>query len=159
MIDLQLLVRFKVSIDGSPRPDNHFMRRWLPFALQEPLVLQVVLFTTACFLNEAGRFPKVMVLNYKNLIHQTLNQYLESPELQVGDSAILAVSQLLMAAWYWGGTGDVRVHMKGLKTMILMRGGAQEVGLDGYIMKSSFASVSPHQHLRTCHCCSSNKPS
>jgi hypothetical protein len=134
-VDLRLLSRFKGSISGTPDPDNPLMRHWVPFIIQDPLLIQVVMFTSACFLNETGHLPKTVVAAYRGLVFQSLNENLRSKANQVTDAAIHGVSELVLDEWYWGATKDLHAHMKGLKTMVTMRGGFQNLGMHGFISK------------------------
>lgn len=133
--DLQLLSRFKASLDGSPRPNNRFMRHWIPFSIQDKLVLHVVLCTTASFLNETGRLPKVLLHIHRATTTSLLNEYISSPTLCTSDSAILAVYQLILTSWYWGSTEELHAHMAGFKRMIQLRGGCQNLGMEGFTSK------------------------
>ncbi|CCE29567.1 uncharacterized protein CPUR_03414 [Claviceps purpurea 20.1] len=132
---LQLLSRFKASLDGSPRPNNRFMRHWIPFSIQDKLVLHVVLCTTASFLNETGRLPKVLLHIHRATTTSLLNEYISSPTLCTSDSAILAVYQLILTSWYWGSTEELHAHMAGFKNMIQLRGGCQNLGMEGFTSK------------------------
>ncbi|KAG5975693.1 hypothetical protein E4U56_003358 [Claviceps arundinis] len=132
---LQLLSRFKASLDGSPRPNNRFMRHWIPFSIQDKLVLHVVLCTTASFLNETGRLPKVLLHIHRATTTSLLNEYISSPTLCTSDSAILAVYQLILTSWYWGSTEELHAHMAGFKRMIQLRGGCQNLGMEGFTSK------------------------
>lgn len=135
MLDLQLTCRYKVSVDGNPAPDNPFMRHWVPFTIQDPLLLQVVLYTSSCFLKETGHVPKTLSMAYKGSVYQRLNSCLQDEKTQCTDAVVLAISQLIMDEWYWGATHDMRAHMHGLKMVIRLRGGLQELGMHGFLAK------------------------
>ncbi|KOS19912.1 hypothetical protein ESCO_005755 [Escovopsis weberi] len=75
--DLQLLSRFKASIDGRPDPGSRFMKHWVPLSIQDPLLLRIVLYTAACFLHETGRIPKTLTC----------------------DTAIMSTSQMVIDSW------------------------------------------------------------
>lgn len=132
---LKLLSRFKASVGGSPAPDNPFMKHWIPFIIQDPLLIQTVLFTSACFLNETGHLPKTVVVALRGLVYQHLNQNLRSHKDQTTDAAILAVAEMVLDEWYWGATHELYAHLNGLKTMIRMRGGLQGLGMHGFLAK------------------------
>ena len=129
--------RFKASLDGSPRPNNRFMKHWIPVSIQDPLVLHVVLCTTASFLNETGRVPKVMMLLHRATAMRMLNEYVSDARLCTSDSAMLAVAQSILTSWYWGSTVELHAHMAGFKRMIEMKGGMQNLGMEGYTSKIS----------------------
>ncbi|KAL7954724.1 hypothetical protein V8C34DRAFT_293503 [Trichoderma compactum] len=135
-IHLQLLSRFKASIDGNPDPESRFMKHWVPLSIKDPLLLQIVLYTAVCFLKETGRVPKMLVWAYKGVVHRMLNEHLSSTRTQTGDAAIMGAAQMVMDSWYWGTTEELRAHMAGLKTMIRMRGGLQHLGMGGFLAKT-----------------------
>ncbi|OAA44179.1 hypothetical protein NOR_03907 [Metarhizium rileyi] len=132
---LQLLSRFKASLDGSPRPKNRFMKHWIPYSIQDRLVLHIVLCTTASFLYETGRLPKVLLHTHRATATQMLNEYIGSPTLCTSDSAMLAVNQLILTSWYWSSTEELHAHMAGFKKMIQLRGSCQNLGMEGYTSK------------------------
>ncbi|KAG6040229.1 hypothetical protein E4U41_001206 [Claviceps citrina] len=132
---LQLLSRFKASLDGSPRPNNRFMKHWIPFSIQDRLVLHVILCTTASFLHETGRLPKVLLHMHRATTTSMLNEYISSPTLSTSDSAMLAVYQLILTSWYWSSTEELHAHMAGFKRMIELRGGCQNLGMEGFTSK------------------------
>ncbi|KAG5982690.1 hypothetical protein E4U55_001513 [Claviceps digitariae] len=132
---LQLLSRFKASLDGSPRPNNRFMKHWIPFSIQDRLVLHVILCTTASFLHETGRLPKVLLHHHRATTTRMLNEYISSPTLSTSDSAMLAVYQLILTSWYWSSTEELHCHMAGFKRMIQLRGGCQNLGMEGFTSK------------------------
>ena len=127
--------RFKASLDGSPRPNNRFMKHWIPYSIQDPLVLHVILCSTASFLNETGRVPKAMLYVHRATVTRMLNEHLDDPRLRVNDSAMLAVAQLILTSWYWGSTQELHAHMSGFKRMIELRGSIQNLGMEGFTSK------------------------
>ncbi|KAL2874285.1 hypothetical protein SGCOL_010547 [Colletotrichum sp. CLE4] len=55
-----------------------------------------------------------------------------------GDAAIAGVIQLTVAEWYWGESDqDLRYHLKGLRDMIRLRGGFNQLGMDGLLAKNA----------------------
>ena len=136
MTDLRLLSRFKSCISGTPDPDNPFMKHWVPCMIQDPLLIKIIQFTSACFLNEIRHIPKSVVVALRGTVFQSLNDYLRSPQSQTTDVAILAVTEMVLDEWYWGGTQALQAHMKGLRTMVALRGGLQDLGMHGYIAKA-----------------------
>ncbi|KAK5994885.1 hypothetical protein PT974_03272 [Cladobotryum mycophilum] len=135
-IHLQLLSRFKASLDGNPDPESRFMKHWVPLSIKDPLLLQIVLYTATCFLNETGRVPKMLVWAYKGAVHKMLNEQLRSTKMQTSDAAIMGTTQMVIDSWYWGTTEELRAHMAGLKTMIKLRGGPQVLGMQGFLAKT-----------------------
>ncbi|GAO15599.1 hypothetical protein UVI_02050320 [Ustilaginoidea virens] len=64
-----------------------------------------------------------------------LNEYISSPTLCTGDSAILAVTQLILTSWYWSSTEELHAHMSGFRKMIQLRGGCRDLGMEGCTSK------------------------
>lgn len=48
---------------------------------------------------------------------------------------MLAVCQLILTSWYWSSTKELHAHMAGFKKMIELRGGCQDLGMEGYTTK------------------------
>lgn len=137
MLDLQLLSRFKAAIDGNPDPESRFMKQWVPSSIKDPLLLQVVLYTSACFLNETGQVPKVVVILYKSAVHRMINEHIQNSRTKpLSNEAIMGTAQMVMDSWYWGTTTEMRAHMDGLRQMVKIRGGPQTLGLQGFIAKT-----------------------
>jgi hypothetical protein len=134
-IHLSLLSRFKCSIDGQPDPTNEFMNIWVPCTMQDPLLLQIVLFTSACFLTETGDMPKKLRQIYQGHVYFMLNKQLRDENARGNDTLLLAVVQMIADSWYWGETDQLTLHLSGLKRMVRMRGGLGELGLRGYLAK------------------------
>lgn len=128
-----------MSLDGNPHPDDPMMRFYYPFCVQDPLLLQIILYTSACFLNESGHMPKMVVMAYKGKAIHMLNENLRSQDHQSGDAAIAGVIQLILDEWYWGDTDDLRAHMRGLREMLRIRGGFRNLGMDGLLAKMVIA--------------------
>ncbi|KAH7121341.1 hypothetical protein EDB81DRAFT_228406 [Dactylonectria macrodidyma] len=135
-IHLQLLCRFKVSVDGNPDPNNAFMKHWVPCCVQDPLLLQIVLFTSACFFSETGHIPKTLAMVHKGRVYKMLNEQLRDEATMTSDASILGVAQMVIDSWYWGATADVKAHIQGLKQMIRLRGGLYNLGLHGFLSKT-----------------------
>ena len=111
------------------------MKFWVPFCVQDPLLLQIILFTSACFFSETGHIPKTLAMLHKGKAYHMLNEQLRSEETQVSDASILGVAQMVTDSWYWGATSDLKAHITGLKQMVQMRGGLANLGMHGYLAK------------------------
>ncbi|CAH0051536.1 unnamed protein product [Clonostachys solani] len=131
---LRLLCRFKGSVSGT-LDDNQLRNRWTNVMIQEPLLMKVTLFTSACFLNEIGFIPKSVVIALRGIIYTSLNEQLASRRDQISDATILAVCEMVMDEWFWGATEQLHAHMTGLRVMIQMRGGLRGLGMHGYLSK------------------------
>jgi hypothetical protein len=119
------------------------MKFWVPFCVQDPLLLQIILFTSACFFSETGHIPKILAMMHKGKAYHMLNEQLRTEETQVSDASILGVTQMVVDSWYWGATTDLKAHIRGLKQMIQMRGGLANLGLHGYLAKAILMFVNP----------------
>jgi hypothetical protein len=135
------MCRFKSSLDGNPEPNNPLIKHYVPFCIQDPLLLQIVLYTSACFLNETGHLPLTMVMAYKGQAIRMLNDHLRSQTCQTSDAAIAGVIQLIVDEWYWGRTQDLRAHLRGLRQMITLAGGFRNLGMNGLLSKNAIALV------------------
>ncbi|CAG7563700.1 unnamed protein product [Fusarium equiseti] len=124
-----------VRLHGQPDPANEFMNMWVPCTVQDPLLLQIVLFTSACFLTETGDMPKKLRYIYQGHVYMMLNKQLGDANAQKNDTLLLAVVQMISDAWYWGETTHLQTHLQGLKVMVRMRGGLGQLGLRGYLAK------------------------
>ncbi|KAL9568722.1 hypothetical protein ACKAV7_007152 [Fusarium commune] len=134
-IHLQLLSRFKCAVDGNPDPANEFMNFWIPCTLQDPLLLQIVLFTSSCWLSETRYLPKALQYAHKHQVYRMLNSQLTDQQAQMSDTLVLGVVQMIADSWYWGATHDLKAHLSGLRGMINLRGGLSQLGLRGYLAK------------------------
>ncbi|KAM0347442.1 hypothetical protein ACHAPU_004963 [Fusarium lateritium] len=137
-IHLQLLSRFKCAVDGNPHPTNEFMKAWIPCTVQDPLLLQIVLFTSSCFLSETGHMSKSLQNLHKSRVFWMLNSQLKDindKKAPMTDNLILGVVQMIADSWYWGGTDDLQYHLRGLKVMLITRGGLNRLGLRGHLAK------------------------
>ncbi|RGP67515.1 6-hydroxy-d-nicotine oxidase [Fusarium longipes] len=124
-----------VRIHGQPDPGNEFMKVWIPCTLQDPLLLQIVLFTSACFLTETGAMPKKLRHIYQGHVYFMLNKQLGDSNAQQNDTLMLAVVQMIADSWYWGETDHLTAHLIGLKGLVRMRGGLGKLGMRGYLAK------------------------
>ncbi|EGX90318.1 hypothetical protein CCM_06736 [Cordyceps militaris CM01] len=135
-IYLQLLCRFKAVVDGAPNPTNRFMKHWVPLSIKSPLNLQIILYTSACFLNETGQVPKMVVWAHKSAVHKLINEHIAKVGKNLSDEVIMGTAQMVLDSWYWGTTEEMHAHMLGLKSMIKIRGGFQTLGMQGFLAKT-----------------------
>jgi hypothetical protein len=138
--DLKLISRFKSCLDGNPDSSNPYIKYYVPYCIQTPLLAQVAIYTSACFLNETGHLDRMIAMAHKGQAIRMLNDHLRSKS-STSDEAITAVIQLIMDEWYWGETGDLRAHLRGLREMIRLRGGLRNLGMNGMISKLAIAYV------------------
>lgn len=135
--DLKLLCRFKASLDGNPDAASPYVRSYVPHCVQDPMLLQIILYTSSCFLNETGHAPRTVMMAHKGEAIRMLNDHLRSGPRQTSDSAIAGVVQLIVDEWYWGETQDLRAHLRGLREMIRLRGGFAQLGMSGFLAKNA----------------------
>ncbi|WDK20761.1 hypothetical protein CGRA01v4_12049 [Colletotrichum graminicola] len=169
-IYVTVLSRFKASVNGDPDPNNPFMRHYSPFCLQDPLVVQIIFYTSGCFLHETGHVRTTVLRTLKGRAIHMLNESLMShgadgrrhsngqdtaetalTTMTTGssgrsehpsDAAIAGVIQLTVTEWYWGETeDDLRYHLKGLRGMIRLRGGFNQLGMNGLLAKNAIVYV------------------
>lgn len=96
------------------------------------------MYTSACYLNETGHLDKMAAMAHKGQAIAMLNEHLRSRS-STSNEAICAVIQLILDEWYWGETGDLRAHLRGLREMIRLRGGLKQLGMGGMIAKLAVA--------------------
>ncbi|KAK2059952.1 hypothetical protein LY76DRAFT_615404 [Colletotrichum caudatum] len=167
-IYVTVLSRFKASLNGDPDPNNPFVRHYSPFCLQDPLVVQIILYTSACFLHETGHVRTTALRTLKGRAIHMLNESLrphgadgrrhsssrDAAETALAsttadssgrskhpsDAAIAGVIQLTVTEWYWGETeDDLQYHLRGLRGMIRLRGGLNQLGMNGLLAKNAIA--------------------
>ncbi|GKT60795.1 hypothetical protein ColTof3_08134 [Colletotrichum tofieldiae] len=162
------LSRFKASLNGDPDPNNPFIRYYSPFCLQDPLVVRIILYTSACFLHETGHVRTTALRTLKGHAIHMLNDSLRPHSVDrrrhqssqditatalattmtddsgsgrpehPSDAAIAGVIQLTVAEWYWGESeDDLRYHLRGLRGMVRLRGGFNELGMNGLLAKNA----------------------
>lgn len=149
---VNLLSRFKASLDGNPDSSNPYIKYYVPFCLKTPILTQVAIHTAACFLSETGHLDERVAMAHKGLSIRLLNDHLRS-ESSSSDEVIAAVIQLIVDEWYWGETNDLRAHLRGLREMIRLRGGFRNLGLYGLISRLAIMYALPrtlsfHQWIR-----------
>lgn len=138
-VDPTCLRTSKDSDDGSSESGSQHNMQNDP-SMQEPLLLQILLHTSICFLGETGYVPRTLVMAHKGqAIHHLINQQLSSGASQPRDASIAGVVQLIVNEWYWGEMQDVRAHLRGVREMIRLRGGLATLGMDGLLAKNIIA--------------------
>ncbi|WQF89077.1 Putative zn(2)Cys(6) fungal-type DNA-binding domain, fungal transcription factor [Colletotrichum destructivum] len=80
-IYITVLSRFKASLNGDPEPNNPFIRYYSPFCLQDPLVMKIILYTSACFLHETGHVRTTALRTIKGHAIRMLNESLRSNDV------------------------------------------------------------------------------
>ncbi|ETS81606.1 hypothetical protein PFICI_06608 [Pestalotiopsis fici W106-1] len=134
-IFLKLFSRFKTSIDGNPDLDSPYHKLYMPFCIQNPLLVQISIYTVACFLTETRHLDKQQSILIKGQTIRMLNDRLRSTEDAISDASIAGVCQMIADEWYWGDMHELLAHLKGMRHMIELRGGYQNLGLEGLLSK------------------------
>ncbi|KAK0728721.1 hypothetical protein B0T26DRAFT_768424 [Lasiosphaeria miniovina] len=137
---VKLISQFKASLDGKPDAANAYMKHYVPYCVQSPLLVHVAIYTAACFLTETGHIDRTVAMGHKGHAIGLLNEHLRSSRSAASDEGITGVIQLTLNEWYWGNTNDLRAHLRGLREMIKLRGGFRTLGLHGLISKLAVTS-------------------
>ncbi|TLD26715.1 hypothetical protein PspLS_05284 [Pyricularia sp. CBS 133598] len=134
---VKLASSFKSYLDGNNQNmTNSRIELCMPFCVRTPLLTQVAIYTASCFLVETGTLDKTVAMAHKGLAIRMLNELLRSPADSTSDEAIAAVIQMILDEWYWGdSSNDLQAHLRGLREMIRLRGGIQNLGMDGLVGK------------------------
>ncbi|TLD13953.1 uncharacterized protein PgNI_03468 [Pyricularia grisea] len=134
---VKLASSFKSCLDGNNQDTtNSRIELCMPFCVRTPLLAQVAIYTASCFLVETGTLDKTVAIAHKGLAIRMLNELLRSPTDSTSDEAIAAVIQMILNEWYWGdSSNDLQAHLRGLREMIRLRGGIQNLGMDGLVGK------------------------
>jgi hypothetical protein len=133
-----LISKYVVSIDGNPTPGNYYNDYWVGWAMKSPLLTSLGIFTAACYQAEVQKTVpghSTLVLSYKVECIRLLNEMLACKETATCNEAITAVVYLIVNDWYWSNWNWVQAHMKGLKEMVRLRGGIDELGMEGFPRK------------------------
>jgi hypothetical protein len=131
---LKLITKYVVSIDGHATP-NYYNDYWVPWSVKSPLLAYLGIFTAACYQAEALKISpsqSAVVLRYKCKVISLLNGMLCNKETSTSTEAIAGVVYLAVNEWYWSNYENVQAHMKGLKEMVRLRGGLDQLGMDEF---------------------------
>jgi hypothetical protein len=135
VIVLKLITKYVVSLDGNTTP-NYYNDYWVPWSMKSPLLAHLGIFTAAIYQAEAQKTPSgkcTIVLRYKVQAIKILNEMLSSKSTATCNEAIAGVTYLLTNEWYWNNPDVVQRHMRGLKEIIRLRGGIDELGMRGFL--------------------------
>ncbi|KAK4201592.1 hypothetical protein QBC40DRAFT_171071 [Triangularia verruculosa] len=131
---IKLISQFKASLDGNPDSSNPYIKYYIPYCIQSPLLQHVGVYTAACFLADSGHVERTAAMKHKGEVIELVNKHLSS-QLSTSDESITGVIQLVLNEWHWGNDVDLRAHLTGLREMIRVRGGFRTLGLHGLISK------------------------
>ncbi|PVH85216.1 hypothetical protein DL98DRAFT_651089 [Cadophora sp. DSE1049] len=131
---LKLITKYVVSIDGHATP-NYYNDHWVPWSVKSPLLAYFGIFTAACYQAEALKISpsqSAIVLRYKCKVISLLNEMLSQKVTSTSTEAIAAVLYLAVHEWYWSNYENIQAHMKGLKEMVRLRGGLENLGMSDF---------------------------
>jgi len=134
LLVLKLITRYVVSIDGHATP-NYYNDHWVPWSVKSPLLAYFGIFTAACYQAEALKISpsqSAVVLRYKCKVISLLNQRLSHKSTSTSMDTIAAVLYLAVHEWYWSNYDNILAHMKGLKEMVRLRGGLEDLGMSDF---------------------------
>ncbi len=132
---LKLITRYVVSIDGNPTPNYH-NNYWVPWSMKSPLLTYLGIFTAACYQVEARKVKpgySELVLHYKLKSISLLNEMLNKKETATCNEAITGVMYLVVNEWYWSNFTTVQAHMRGLREMVKLRGGLDQLSMNTFL--------------------------
>ncbi len=104
--------------------------------MKSPLLTYLGIFTAACYQAEAQKAKpgySQLVLHYKIKSIRILNEMLNKKETAVSNEAITGVLYLVVNEWYWSNFTAVQAHMKGLREMVRLRGGLDQLGTNNFL--------------------------
>lgn len=132
--DVRLISQFKASIDGNPDASNPYLRYYVPYTVQSPLLVNIAIYTAACFLTETGHIQPEAAMGHKGFAIKLLNDHIRSRSPPT-DEGITGVIQLVVDEWLWGDPRNLHTHLRGLRELIRIKGGFRYLGLHGLIGK------------------------
>lgn len=132
--DVKLISPFKASIDGNPDPSNPYLKSYVPYTVQSPLLVHVAIYTAACFLTETGHLGADVAMTHKGFAIKLLNDHIRSMSPPT-DEGIAGVIQLIVDEWLWGDASNLHSHLRGLRELIRTKGGFRNLGQHGLISK------------------------
>ncbi|KAK9427244.1 fungal-specific transcription factor domain-containing protein [Lipomyces doorenjongii] len=103
---------------------NPTEKLWVPLALTDPALLSSILFSSEQF--EArmnGQKERPAAINHLTQTFRILIERLQDPLQEISDSTIAAVAGLALTEQSSGNQTNWRIHMRGIKRMVEMRGG------------------------------------
>ncbi|KAH6662300.1 hypothetical protein B0J14DRAFT_308034 [Halenospora varia] len=126
---LQRLLPNIASLDGQNTP-RAFRKEIVPWVVQSPLMPEIAVLTSLSFEArlqglEPAKYPKALAI--RGRILSLLNQHLKHDHKNVYVEAIHAVIHLVQLEWNWGEHANMWAHMKGIKEMIRLQGGFENI--------------------------------
>jgi hypothetical protein len=131
---VRTLAPFHAALDGVADPCHPYLKHYVPFILQSPVLRQTSIYNSAGFLHDQGHMDKATMLPYKAKAISLFNSHI-SVQPSPSDEIIAAHIQLTLNEWYWSDSTDLGSHLQALKEMIRSRGGLLSLGQQSLIVK------------------------
>ncbi|KAI8718252.1 hypothetical protein NCS52_00603400 [Fusarium sp. LHS14.1] len=133
------LVHMAVDIPELDQPGNAGLLRssWFPLVISDECPFKVILLlaaSNAVAINYKPYASCDLVQLHTNAI-KAINTAFDSNEKRVCDALIGAVAKMASFEAMHGDVGSYRIHMEGLCKMIALRGGLDQLGLDGLLRR------------------------
>lgn len=99
--------------------------------MKSPLLAYFAIFTASCYQSETQKIPpqkSAVVVGYKLKTIEMLNAMLRDKNASTSVEALTAVGYIVTSEWYWSNYDGVKMHLKGLKEMVRLRGGFGDMG-------------------------------
>ncbi|KAH9207781.1 hypothetical protein DL95DRAFT_482314, partial [Leptodontidium sp. 2 PMI_412] len=123
------LAPYAATIDGKD-PPVAFNEKFISGIIQSPLAVNLTLLSSSCY-QAAARGLEVEkcaeAITIEGRIISLIVNYIERNNKEIRDDAILT--------WYWGEEHRVWAHMKGLKEMLRLRGGIENMTIDLWLRR------------------------
>ncbi|KAH8808859.1 hypothetical protein F5884DRAFT_858377 [Xylogone sp. PMI_703] len=120
---------FMSSIDGKD-PVLDFNQEWIPFMIQSPVIAYIGILTASYFDATARGIEhekSVDVISTKVKLISGINEYLNDQNTAMSNEAISTVMSLAYNEWIYNHQDIAFAHMKGLREMIRLRGGLENI--------------------------------
>ncbi|KAH8878701.1 hypothetical protein GQ53DRAFT_850069 [Thozetella sp. PMI_491] len=120
-----------LTINVSKQYEDQF----IPFASQSPLLAPIATYTGACLLHRSRQVDQRVLLYTNSLAVQTLSKEVASQASSPSDEVISAVILLVSTDLCHDNTEHIRMHLKGVREMLRLRGGISYLGMNGLLSK------------------------
>ncbi|KAH8886938.1 hypothetical protein GQ53DRAFT_750135 [Thozetella sp. PMI_491] len=131
--------RFKGCFNGPPDPDNPFVREFLPWSFESPLVSLISQYVGAKVLAQAGTIEKEFVLNLKGQAIQALNHKLTT-ELKPSMETLAGVSLFIVIEFFFGELEVLKLHLMGFKQIVQLLGGLPQHGIGALMARAAIVN-------------------
>ncbi|QIX02134.1 hypothetical protein AMS68_007651 [Peltaster fructicola] len=122
------------DLDG-PSQKSLLRRRWFPMAMEESATMYAILLMAASHYSAIipGSIKANDLVYLKSRAISSINQGIRDPKRATSDAMIGAVMKMAAYEAIFGDSAVFSTHMRGLSTMLKMRGGLGTLGLDGLL--------------------------